>query len=95
MQTCPHCQREGVTNLQKALSLYFGPAECAFCHGKSHVHVVNALIAMRFWMLITWLFIGLCWMSRSSFFLLGSAPAMYLAVNKYVLGAPLLAIPRA
>lgn len=94
MQECPHCHREGITNLQKALSVYFGPAECAFCHEKSYVHVIYGLIAMTFWIVVTWVFIGLSYMSRSSFFLLGSAPAMFLAVNKYLLNAPLRAIRR-
>jgi len=95
MHECPHCHREGITHLQKALSIYFGPAECAFCHGKSHVHIIYGMFAVFFWVIITWVFIGLSYMSRSSIFLLGSAPAMFLAVNKYVLGAPLRAIPRA
>lgn len=94
MQECPHCHQEGITNLQKALSVYFGPAECALCHGRSYVHVIYGLAAMTTWIVLTWVFIGLSYMSRSSFFLLGTIPAMILAVNKYLLEAPLRAVPR-
>lgn len=92
MQKCPHCQQEGITNLQKALSVSFAPAVCSYCHGRSYVHVIYGLTAMTVWIVLTWVFIGLSYMSRSSFFLLGTIPAMVLAVNKFLLEAPLLAI---
>ncbi|MDT8399149.1 MAG: hypothetical protein RQ899_11090 [Pseudomonadales bacterium] len=65
------------------------PARCSFCEQKSSIHVVYGLLAMTTWIVITWVFIGLSYMSRSSFFLLGTLPALVLAVNKYLLQAPL------
>ncbi|MDC0598712.1 hypothetical protein OAP18_02585 [Gammaproteobacteria bacterium] len=40
------------------------------------------------------MFIGLAYMSRSSFFLLATIPAMVLAIDKFLLKAPLRAISR-
>lgn len=88
MQKCPHCQQDGISNLSKALSLYFRPAICSFCQGRSYVHAVYGLFAMSVWIVLTWLFIGLSYMSRSSFFLLGTIPALVLAINRFLLEAP-------
>lgn len=92
MHKCPHCGHEAITTVQKLLSVNFGPAVCPHCHGRSYVHVINGLIALTLWIVLTWIFIGLSYMSRSSFFLLGTIPAMILSVNKYLVEAPLLAV---
>ncbi|MEX2366715.1 MAG: hypothetical protein WD601_08925 [Pseudohongiellaceae bacterium] len=92
MHKCPHCQQKVITTTQKLLSVNFGPAVCRNCQGLSHVHIINGLIALTLWIVLTWVFIGLTWMSRSSFFLLGTIPALILSVNKYLIEAPLLAV---
>ncbi len=94
MHKCPHCQREGISSLQKAFSVCFTPAICEFCREPSYIHVIYGLCAMTTWIVITWVFIGLSYMAKSSFFLLGTVPAMVLAVNKFLLQAPLRAITR-
>ena len=94
MHKCPHCQQESITSLQKICSVSFAPARCAECHQLSYVHAIYGLFAMTTWIVITWVFIGLSYMSNSSFFLLGTIPAMILAVNKYLLDAPLRGVYR-
>ena len=92
MQKCPHCQQHGISNLQKLISVSFAPATCSLCKQQSYTHIIYGLYALTTWIAITWVFIGLSYMSRSSFFLLGTIPAMVLAVNKYLLQSPLRAI---
>lgn len=92
MYQCPHCQEKGITSWQKLTSVSFAPATCQLCHKRSYLHVMHGLIALTFWIVLTWVFIGIAWMSRSSFFLIGTFPAMYLAVNRFMLGAPLYPI---
>lgn len=92
MYQCPHCQEPGISAWQKLTSVSFSPATCQVCNGRSYLHVIHGLIALTFWIVVTWIFIGLSYMSRSSFFLIGTFPAMFLAINKYMLGAPLYPI---
>ena len=92
MHVCPHCQAESISSLQKVFSVSFAPVICPNCKGRSYVHVLYGLLAMTTWIVLTWLFIGLSYMSRSSIFLLGSVPAAVVAVNKFMINAPLVPI---
>ena len=92
MHECPHCHQPGITHWQKLISVSFAPASCSHCHKHSYVHVIHGLMALTFWIVLTWVFIGIAYMSRSSFFLIGTFPTMYLAINKFMLGAPLQAV---
>lgn len=93
MHTCPHCREQGISSWQKLTSVSFAPATCQHCNRHSYLHVVHGLVALTFWIVLTWVFIGIAWFSRSSFFLVGTFPAMYLAINKYMLGAPMRPVP--
>lgn len=86
---CPHCHEKRISSYQKIFSVSFSPAICPHCHQPSHVHIVNGLITLTAWIILTWLFIGLAIMAKMSFFLLGTIPAMIVCVNKYLLKAPL------
>jgi hypothetical protein len=90
MHKCPHCQQDGVSHLQKILSIFFGPAICSACHKPSYVHILYAMLALGTWIILTWVFIGLSYMAHTSFFLLGTIPAMVLAINKFLIQAPLI-----
>lgn len=92
MHKCPHCQQAEISSWQKTISVFFGPAICSECHEKSYVHIIYALLALGTWIVLTWVFIGLSYLSGASFFLLGTIPAMVLAFNKFILRAPLTSI---
>src|SRR5690606_31713275 len=72
MYQFPHCQEPGISAWQKLTSVSFYPAICQVCQGRSYLHVIHGLIALSFWIIVTWIFIGLSYMSRSSFFLIGT-----------------------
>lgn len=89
MYACPHCHQEGISTLQKLCSVSFAPARCNVCHKLSYLHIVHGLYALVIWVMLTWVFIGVALFMRMSIFLLGTIPALFLAVDYYMLKAPL------
>lgn len=87
--TCPHCGEDGIGSWAKLTSVSFAPARCRYCQGLSYLHVVNGLMAMTFWIVVTWIFIGIALLANRSFFLIGSFPAGFLAVDRFMLQAPM------
>jgi uncharacterized membrane protein SpoIIM required for sporulation len=65
------------------------PVQCSACGQFSFLHAAHALKGLTFWIVVTWIFIALTWFSRSSFLLLGTFPALFLAINYFILGAPM------
>lgn len=92
LHVCPHCHQPGVSSSQKLSSLFFAPAECRLCHKRSTLYFANGLRAMIAWVVLTWLFIGIALYQRFWLSLLGTVPALFFAVDKYLLGAPLLRV---
>jgi hypothetical protein len=91
LHACPHCLQPGVSSLQKLSSLVFTPAQCRLCRKRSYLHYAHGLRAMIAWVLLTWLFIGIALFQGMSIYLIGTVPALLLAVDKYLLHAPLVA----
>lgn len=89
MHACPHCHQKGISTLQKLCSVSFAPARCTLCQGLSYLHVIHGLYALIIWIMLTWVFIGVALFMRMSIFLLGTIPALFLAVDYYMLKAPL------
>lgn len=91
MHECPHCQHPGITSLQKLCSL-FTPAACRLCGRRSFLHLRQGLLAFITWVLLSWLFIGIALYQRQTLYLIGTIPALLLAVDKFMLRAPLHAL---
>jgi hypothetical protein len=89
MHTCPHCQQKGISTLQKLTSVSFAPAVCQLCSKPSYLHVLHGLYALIIWIMLTWVFIGVALFLKMSIFLIGTVPALFLAVDMYMLKAPL------
>jgi hypothetical protein len=89
MHLCPHCKQEGITTVQKLCSVSFAPAVCKLCHQRSYLHIVHGLYALVIWIMLTWVFIGVALWQQMSIYLIGVVPALILAVDKYMLKAPL------
>jgi hypothetical protein len=47
---------------------------------------------MIFWVVVTWVFIGIAIFERMSIYLVGTIPALLIAVDKYMLNAPMQGI---
>lgn len=99
MHTCPHCKQQGITSLQKIMSVTFVPgtipylpAVCQFCGQRSYLDVIHGLYALGIWIVLTWVFIFVAMFQQMSIYLIGTVPAMFLAVDKYMLKAPLSCI---
>lgn len=93
MHKCPHCQQETISNFKKILSVNtFTPVICPDCHEQAYTHIVYGLLALTGWIILTWVFIGLAYMSQTSFILLGTIPALFLVADKFLLKSPLQAI---
>ena len=92
MYRCPHCRQEGISTLQKLCSVSFAPAICTQCGGRAYLHVVHGLKAMIMWVILTWVFIGVALHMNMSIYLIGTIPAFFLAVDKYMLKAPMEAV---
>ncbi|MDG2176679.1 MAG: hypothetical protein P8M72_11200 [Gammaproteobacteria bacterium] len=90
LHLCPHCHKEEISSYQKLFSVSFSPAVCPACNQESFVPIIQALIMLTVWTILTWVFIGLSIMSSMSFFLLGTIPAFIVCVDKYILKAPLV-----
>lgn len=93
MYSCPHCKKDGIGTLQKLCSVSFAPAVCRLCGGRSYLHVSHGLYALTAWIILTWVFIGVALYMQMSIYLIGTIPALFLAVDKYMLKAPLQAVP--
>lgn len=89
MHPCPHCQQEGISSLQKLCSVSFAPAVCRLCRQHSYLHIVHGLYALIMWIMLTWVFIGVALYQQMSIYLIGTVPAFFLAVDRYMLKAPL------
>tara|TARA_R110000772_G_scaffold63282_14_gene141788 strand:+ start:1021 stop:1305 length:285 start_codon:yes stop_codon:yes gene_type:complete len=89
MHECPHCKQESISTLQKIIAVTPLQATCMVCRQKSYIHIIYGLIALTVWIVMTWLLIGLAYLMQMSFLLLGSAPAMVIAVDRYLINAPL------
>jgi hypothetical protein len=89
MHECPHCHQESISTLQKLLAISPLQVSCKACNQSSHINVVYALVALTVWIIMTWLLIALAYWFQMSFLLLGSFPAMVIAVDRYLIRAPL------
>lgn len=92
MHPCPHCGKEGISTLQKLCSVSFAPATCNQCSGLAYLHVVHGLKAMIMWVILTWVFISVALYTNMSIYLIGTIPAVFLAVDQYMLKAPMEAV---
>ncbi len=89
MHECPHCHQESISTLQKLLAISPLQVSCNSCKQSSHINTVYALVALTAWIIMTWLLIALAYWFQMSFLLLGSIPAMVIAVDRYLIRAPL------
>lgn len=89
MHECPHCHQESISNLQKLLAISPMRARCKACQQYSYIYNTYALIALTVWIIMTWVLIALAYWFQMSFLLFGSIPAMVIAVDRYLLRAPL------
>lgn len=89
MHPCPHCQQATYSGLQKLCSLWVHPIACTACGEFAFLPVRNIIIALLVWTALTWVFIITALLMRNVFYLLGAIPAALLAVDKWILQAPL------
>jgi hypothetical protein len=66
------------------------PLQCPHCKALSYVPLRYGVFALFTWVLLSWLFILTALYFRNVLYLLGSVPAGILAVDKWLLKAPLL-----
>lgn len=92
MQLCPHCNERTISNWKKLWSVTVTPVQCSACKQFSYLHAGHALKGLTFWIGVSWVFIGLALYAKATFLLLGSFPALYLAINYFMLQAPMRAI---
>ena len=92
MQNCPHCNKPGIREFNKLISVSFAPARCELCGRQSYLHVAYALMALSTWIILTWLLIGLAYFLQASILLLGSIPALALAIDLFMLKAPMVPV---
>lgn len=90
LHECPHCLEKQISSYQKLFSVSFSPAICPSCHQQSFVPIIQGLMSLTAWIILTWVFIGLSIMSGMSFFLLGTIPAFIVCTDKYILQSPLV-----
>ena len=89
MHECPHCKQESISTLQKLFAISPLQANCVACHQYSYIHITYALVALTVWIVMTWVLIGLAYLFQMSFLLLGTIPAMVIAVDRHLISAPL------
>lgn len=92
MRTCPHCKEDTIGNWAKLWSVTVNPVQCPSCRQFSFLHAAHALKGLVFWIVVSWIFIGLSWFSQQVFLLIGTLPALFLAINYFMLDAPMEAI---
>ena len=89
MYLCPHCKKPGISSVQKLCSVSYTPAVCTFCRRQSYLHVNTAIRALITWATLTWIFIGIALYEQMAIYMIGTIPALLLAVDKYMLRAQL------
>ncbi len=89
MHECPHCKQESISTLQKLFAISPFQVNCASCNQYSHILGIYAFIALTAWIIMTWMLIGLAYMFQMSFLVLGTVPAMVIAVDRFLVNAPL------
>jgi len=89
LHACPHCHQPGVSSVAKVHSLFMKPAECRVCHRFCYLHYTHGLRAMIVWVIFSWMFIGIALYQNLWIYLIGTIPALLLAVDKFILTAPL------
>ncbi|MAM69910.1 MAG: hypothetical protein CMP91_02025 [Gammaproteobacteria bacterium] len=92
MHECPHCKRESISSLQKILAISPIQATCTVCQQKSYIHIIYGLVALTVWIVMTWMLIGLAYWFQMSFLLFGTLPALVIAIDRYLIQAPLLKV---
>lgn len=92
MHECPHCKQESISSLQKIIAVSPIHATCTYCKRKSYIHILYGLIALTAWIIMTWMLIGLAYWFQMSFLLFGSVPAMIIAIDRYLVQAPLFKV---
>jgi hypothetical protein len=91
MHACPHCQKPEIGSMMKLSTLVLvRPLQCPGCGGLSYIPLRYGVFALFTWVILSWLFIMTALYFRSVFYLLGSIPAAILAVDKWMLRAPLV-----
>lgn len=91
MYSCPHCHEAGFSTFAKLFAVSFAPATCSHCGGQAYLHITHALMALIAWIILTWIFIGVAIWQGMSIYLIGTIPAFVLAVDKFMLKAPMRA----
>jgi hypothetical protein len=89
MHECPHCNQESISSMQKVLAVSPIMATCKVCRRKSYIHILYGLIALTVWIIMTWALIGLAYFFQMSFLLFGSVPSLIIAIERYLIQAPL------
>ena len=89
LHACPHCHQNGVSTLDKIHSLFLVPARCRVCRKACYLHYTHGLRAMIVWVIFSWVFIGIALYQDEWIYLVGTIPALFLAVDKFILTAPL------
>ncbi len=92
LHACPHCLKPGVSSAQKLNSYFFAPAECRLCRKLSFLPYKCGVRAMIVWVCLSWIFIGVALFQHMSIYLIGTVPALLLAVDNYMLRAPLASL---
>ncbi|MDR0780700.1 MAG: hypothetical protein LBF16_08405 [Pseudomonadales bacterium] len=92
MHECPHCKHNTITSFRKLCASALTPAQCPRCGGLSYLQLIQALRAITTWVVLTWIFIGAALYQRMAIYLIGTIPALFFAVDKCMLSAPLVAI---
>ncbi len=89
LHVCPHCLQPGVSSLDKVHSLLLRPARCQVCRKLCYLPYTHGLRAMIVWVIFSWIFIGVALYQDVWIYLVGTIPALFLAVDKFILSAPL------
>lgn len=89
LHPCPHCRQSGIGSLEKVHSLFLKPASCRLCGRASYLHHAHGLRAMIVWVVFSWVFIGIALYQDVWIYLVGTVPALFLAVDKFILSAPM------
>lgn len=89
MHPCPHCTKPTFSTARKVLLLWLSPGLCSACHKPAFIPLRNVAIAMFVWVIFSWLLIATTFYMRNVLFLLGSIPAAMLAIDKWLVQAPL------
>jgi hypothetical protein len=89
MFPCPHCQQPTIPASQKLLWSWVRPLACSACGRLAYLPLRNIIIALLVWTTLSWIFISTALFMGSVLYLFGSIPALWFAIDKWVLQAPL------